>query len=95
MINKKDVEYIANLAHLKVDEDEKELFTKQLGDILNYVEKLNELETEGVIPTAYTVPMKNVFREDKVEPSISREKALANAPDEKEGQFRVPRIIGE
>jgi len=94
MINKKDVEYIANLAHLKVDEEEKELFTKQLGDILNYVEKLNELETEGVIPTAYTVPMKNVFREDKVEPSISREKALANAPDEKEGQFRVPRIIG-
>lgn len=95
MINKKDVEYIANLANLKIDEDDKELFTRQLDDILNYVEKLNELDTEGVVPTAYTVPMKNVLREDRVGPSIPREKALANAPDKKDGQFRVPRIISE
>ncbi|MDI3546870.1 MAG: aspartyl-tRNA(Asn)/glutamyl-tRNA(Gln) amidotransferase subunit [Halanaerobiales bacterium] len=95
MINKKDVEYIANLANLKIDEDDKELFTRQLDDILNYVEKLNELDTEGVVPTAYTVPMKNVLREDRVGLSIPREKALANAPDKKDGQFRVPRIISE
>lgn len=95
MISKKDVEYIANLANLKIDEEDKELFTGQLDDILNYVEKLNELDTEGVVPTAYTVPMKNVLREDRVGPSIPRGKALANAPDKKDGQFRVPRIISE
>jgi aspartyl-tRNA(Asn)/glutamyl-tRNA(Gln) amidotransferase subunit C len=94
LINKKEVEYIANLANLRIDEGDKELFTRQLGDILNYVEKLNELDTEGVIPTAYTVPMKNVLREDRVAPSIPREKALANAPDNVQGQFRVPKIIG-
>lgn len=94
MINKEEVEYIANLANLRIDEGDKELFTRQLGDILNYVEKLNELDTEGVIPTAYTVPMKNVLREDRVAPSIPREKALANAPDNVQGQFRVPKIIG-
>jgi len=82
------------LANLRIDEGDKELFTRQLGDILNYVEKLNELDTEGVIPTAYTVPMKNVLREDRVAPSIPREKALANAPDNVQGQFRVPKIIG-
>jgi aspartyl-tRNA(Asn)/glutamyl-tRNA(Gln) amidotransferase subunit C len=94
LINKEEVEYIANLANLRIDEGDKELFTRQLGDILNYVEKLNELDTEGVIPTAYTVPMKNVLREDRVAPSIPREKALANAPDNVQGQFRVPKIIG-
>ncbi|AZO96248.1 Asp-tRNA(Asn)/Glu-tRNA(Gln) amidotransferase subunit GatC [Halocella sp. SP3-1] len=95
MISKKDVEYIANLANLEVDEADKDVFAKQLGDILEYVEKLNELDTDGVVPTAYTVPMKNVFREDKAEPSIKRDKALANAPDKKDGQFRVPPIISE
>jgi len=94
LINKKEVEYIANLANLRIDEEDKELFTRQLGDILNYVEKLSELDTEGVIPTAYTVPMKNVLREDRVDLSIPREKALANAPDNVQGQFRVPKIIG-
>lgn len=95
MINKKEVEHIANLAQLKLDEKDMDLFTKQLGDILDYVEKLKELDTDSVIPTAYTVPMKNVLREDKVEPSLEREKVLKNAPDKKEGQFRVPKIIGE
>ncbi|MFW6035101.1 MAG: Asp-tRNA(Asn)/Glu-tRNA(Gln) amidotransferase subunit GatC [Halothermotrichaceae bacterium] len=95
MINKNDVEHIAELAHLKIEEEEKEEFTRQLGDIINYVEKLSELETDEVVPTAYTVPMKNVLREDKVEPSLDREKAVASAPDRKNGQFKVPKIIGE
>lgn len=95
MISKKDVEYIANLANLEINDDDKEMFTRQISDILDYVAKLNELETDDVIPTAYTVPMKNVLREDKVEPSIPREKTLANAPNKKDGHFRVPKIISE
>lgn len=95
MIKKEDIEYIAGLANLKIDDEEIETFTRQLGDILAYVEKLNELDTGGVVPTAYTVPMKNVLREDKVEPSMDRKKVLSNAPDERDGQFRVPKIIGD
>ncbi len=94
MISKKDVEYIARLAHLEIDEQDKEVFTNQLGAILDYIDQLSQLETEGVEATAYTVPMKNVFREDRIATSLSREKALANAPDQREGQFRVPPIIG-
>lgn len=94
MISKKDVEYIARLAHLEIDQQDKEVFTSQLSAILDYVEQLNQLETEGVEATAYTVPMKNVFREDRIASSLSREKALANAPDQREGHFRVPPIIG-
>ncbi len=95
MISKKEVEHIADLAQLKLDEEDGDIFTKQLGDILNYIEQLNELDTDGVVPTAYTVPMKNVLREDRVGPSLPKKKFLANAPDKKDGQFRVPRIIAE
>lgn len=95
MVEKKDIQYIANLANLKIEESDIDTFTRQIGDILEYVEKLDELDTDGVVPTAYTVPMKNVLREDKVEPSMGREKILSNAPDKKEGQFRVPKIMGD
>ncbi|MGM0602205.1 MAG: Asp-tRNA(Asn)/Glu-tRNA(Gln) amidotransferase subunit GatC [Bacillota bacterium] len=95
MIDKKEVEHAAGLAQLKLDEEEKEKYTEQIGEILNYVDKLNELDTEGVVPTAYTVPMKNVLREDKVEKSLPREKSLANAPDQKDGQFRTPKIMSD
>ncbi|ACL68993.1 Asp-tRNA(Asn)/Glu-tRNA(Gln) amidotransferase subunit GatC [Halothermothrix orenii] len=95
MIKKEEVEKIAGLAYLKLSDEERETFTRQLGDILDYVEKLNELDTDGVVPTAYTVPMKNVLRDDKVGSSIPREEALDNAPDKKDGLFRVPSIIGE
>lgn len=95
MVEKKDIQYIADLANLKIEEEEMDTFTKQIGDILEYFEKLDELDTDEVVPTAYTVPMKNVMREDKVEPSMDREKILSNAPDKKDGQFRVPKIIGD
>lgn len=94
MLNKSDVKHIAQLAHLKLNEEEIETFARQLDNILEYIDKLNELDTGGVVPTAYTVPMKNVFREDRVEPSFSREKALTNAPEKRDGQFKVPPIIG-
>lgn len=58
------------------------------------MEKINEVDTEGVKPTLYPVSLENVFREDKVEPSLERDRALANAPEERDGQFRVPKIMG-
>lgn len=95
MITEKEVKHIAELAHLKLTEEEIETFTRQLGDILDYFEKLDELDTEEVIPTAYTVPMKNVMRKDKVESSLEKEEVLKNAPDKRRGQFQVPPIVNE
>lgn len=95
MINQKEVEHAANLAKLSLDQEKIEKYTKQIGAVLEYVDKLSELDTEDVVPTAYTVPMKNVLREDKVEESLSIEKSIANAPDKKEGQFRAPKIMSE
>lgn len=93
MIDKEEVKYIADLAHLQLTDSEIELFTQQLGDIIDYFEKLDQLDTEDVVPTAYTIPMRNIMRADRVEASLAREKVLKNAPDQKEGQFRVPRIV--
>ncbi|MFW6381328.1 MAG: Asp-tRNA(Asn)/Glu-tRNA(Gln) amidotransferase subunit GatC [Bacillota bacterium] len=95
MISEKEVKHIAGLAHLKLTEEEVATFTRQLGDILDSFDKLDELDTEEVRPTAHAIPMHNVLREDEVEPSIDRNKALANAPEQRGGQFRVPKIIGE
>lgn len=88
-----DVEHIAKLARLTLREDEKILFSGQMGAILGYVEKLKELDTNGVVPTSHAVPMENAFREDTVRPSIGVEKALANAPEVAGSFFRVPKVI--
>ncbi len=93
-VTKKDVEYIADLARLKFNEDELEKFTGQLNEILSYVEKLNELDTSNVEPLSHPVEGSNVFREDIVKPSIDREEALKNAPDKNELFFKVPKVIG-
>ena len=88
-----DVEHVARLARLELSEDEKKLFAGQMGGILGYVEKLKELNTEGILPTSHAVPMENAFREDVACPSIGIEKALANAPDRAESFYRVPKVI--
>jgi aspartyl-tRNA(Asn)/glutamyl-tRNA(Gln) amidotransferase subunit C len=93
-VTKKDVEHIAELARLKFNEKEIENYTEQLNEILNYVEKLNELDTENVEPLSHPIEGQNVFRNDEVKPSISREKALKNAPDKDETFFKVPKVIG-
>lgn len=94
-VTKKDVEYIANLARLKFDETELENFTHQLNNILSYMEKLNELDTENIEPLSHTVENTNVFREDIVKPSIDRELALKNAPDKTDEFFVVPKVINQ
>ncbi|MDP2037304.1 MAG: Asp-tRNA(Asn)/Glu-tRNA(Gln) amidotransferase subunit GatC [Ignavibacteria bacterium] len=94
-VTRKDVEYIASLSKLKFEENELDNFTHQLNDILAYVEKLNELDTENVEPLSHPVENKNVFREDELKPSISTEEALKNSPNKTEEFFRVPKVINQ
>lgn len=92
-VTKKDVEQVAKLARLGLTEPEKELFTKQLSDLLDYAEILKKLDTKDVPPTAHAIPMKNVLREDKVVSCENTEEILSNAPDREGNMFRVPRIM--
>jgi len=92
-ITKKDVEYVAKLAKLRLSKKEKEKFTKQLDQILKYIDKLNELDTKKVKPTSHVLSLKNVFREDKVGKSLKVEKVLENAPEKIKGFFKVPKVI--
>jgi aspartyl-tRNA(Asn)/glutamyl-tRNA(Gln) amidotransferase subunit C len=88
-----EVEHVAKLARLELTEAEKATFTGQMDAILSYVDKLNELDTAGIIPTAHAVPMENAFRDDVTAPSIGIDNALGNAPDRVESFFRVPKVI--
>jgi len=89
----KDVEYIANLARLEFKEEEKEKFTEQFNRILEYMDKLNELDTTNVEPLYHVIDLKNVFREDVVKQSYHREEILKNAPSRTEYFFKVPKVI--
>jgi aspartyl-tRNA(Asn)/glutamyl-tRNA(Gln) amidotransferase subunit C len=93
VIERHDVEHVARLARLALTEAEIERMRAQLNGILAYIDKLNQLDTEGVEPTSHAVPLVNVMREDETVPCLSREEALANAPDRAGEFFRVPRII--
>jgi len=92
MITVKDVEHVAKLARLELTEDEKVKFTKQLGDVLKYVEQMNEVDTTGVEPMAHAFDLVNVMREDVVVHEETKEALMANAPEEENGFFRVPKI---
>ncbi len=93
IITKKEVDYVAQLAKLEFNEEEKEEFTAQLNSILDYFYKLNELDTENIPPTAYIVSMPNLLNEDKVEPSLPQEEVLSATKYTKKGHFQVPKII--
>lgn len=88
-----EVEHVAQLARLELTEEEKRLFAEQLGSILEYAAKLNELDTSGVEPTTHVLPISNVLREDEIRPSWPLEQVLRNAPDEEDGQFKVPAVL--
>ena len=92
-LSKQEVEHVAKLARLAITDEEKERYSQQLSNILTYIEKLKELDTSKVEPTSHVLPMKNIFREDEVRPSLPREEILKNAPDRAEEFFRVPKII--
>ncbi len=88
-----EVKRIELLSRLKLTDKEVRLFRDQLSSILTYMDKLNELNTEDVEPTSHVIPLKNVFRDDLEERPLDRNNALLNAPDEKNGFYRVPKII--
>ncbi len=88
-----DVRKVAYLARLGFSAEEEARLVDELNRILGYVEKLNELNTEGVPPTSHVLPISNVFREDVVAPSLPQDELLANAPSKRGGYFRVPKVI--
>jgi aspartyl-tRNA(Asn)/glutamyl-tRNA(Gln) amidotransferase subunit C len=94
--SREQVEAIASLARLELDDSELELFGRQLGEILDYVDQLQRIDTTGVPPTANVVSAHGANRDDAVRPSLDRRDALANAPDaaREAGLFKVPRVIG-
>ena len=92
-VERGEVEHVALLARLKLSEEEEQLFTGQLNAILDYMEKLNELDTRAVEPTFHVVSHCNTMRQDEVKESLPQEASLGNAPDKAEGCFRVPKII--
>ena len=92
-ITSQQVEKVAQLARLDIAEDQVDQIAEQLAAILDYVEKLNEVDTHDVPPTAHAIDGTNAFREDKVHDHLANEKALANAPAKDEGGFVVPKVI--
>jgi len=92
-ITLKDLEYVAKLAKLKLSDQEKRKFQKELDKIIRYIDQLNQVNTEDVSPTSHVIPMENVLREDEVKASLTQDEALANAPDKKDGYFKVPKVI--
>lgn len=85
--------YLEELSRLNLTEDEKTRTQKDLNSILKYMDKLNELDTKDVEPSSHAIPMVNVFREDIVTNQDEKERILANAPDQSDGAFRVPRVV--
>ena len=93
--SKDTIEKVAKLALLELNEDDKEKFSKQLGNILSYFEKLNDLDTSDIEPTTHAIDLKNMYREDVPKNSLSNEDALKNAEHKKNGYFKAPRILKE
>ena len=88
-----NIDYVAKLARIALSEEEKAKFSEQLGSILGYVEKLEELDTEGVEATAHPYPMENVWQEDVVSSELPVEGALRNAPKQRQNMILVPKVV--
>jgi len=92
-ITQQDVDYVARLAHLALDDATKERLVGEMTDILGYMDKLNELNTDTIEPMMHAQEMTNVYRDDVVKPSLNREDALRNAPQTNGEYFLVPKIL--
>ena len=88
-----DIKYVAHLARLNLSPDEEKQLGAQLGHILGYIETLKEVNVEGVEPTAHAFPLVNVTRPDEIQPGLTNEEALRNAPAQANGLFMVPKIV--
>lgn len=93
-ISDETIEYVGILAKLELSDEEKEQAKKDMGEMLDYIDQLNELDTAGVEPMTHLFPVHNVFREDTVTNSDGCEATLANAPLSRDGGFEVPKTIG-
>ena len=93
IISDETIEYVGILAKLELSGEEKEQAKKDMGSMLDYIDKLGELDTKGVEPMSHVFPVKNVFREDVVTNEDMRDAVLKNAPGEKNGMFTVPRTF--
>jgi len=93
-ITKEEVIHVAKLARLDVDEALIDKFAKQIGMILEHVDALNQVDTEGVASTSHAISLTNAFRQDNERDFFDKESALANAPETEDGSFVVPKVIG-
>ena len=93
IISDETIEYVGILSKLELSEEEKEQAKKDMGSMLDYIDKLNELDTTGIEPMSHVFPVQNVFREDVVTNDDESEKTLKNAPGEKDNMFMVPRTF--
>lgn len=93
IISDETIEYVGILAKLELSEEEKEQAKKDMGKMLDYIDKLNELDTSGIEPMSHVFPVDNVFREDTVTNGDDREQMLANAPQKKDGTYMVPKTF--
>ncbi|MFO0903304.1 MAG: Asp-tRNA(Asn)/Glu-tRNA(Gln) amidotransferase subunit GatC [Pirellulales bacterium] len=94
-LQRTDVEKVALLARLRLSDSELDRLTSELGQIVQFVEQLRELDTTGVAPLAHALEIVNVFADDEVRPSLDRDLALSNAPKRDEECYRVPAVLGE
>ena len=93
VISDETIEYVGILAKLELSDEEKEAATSEMGRMLDYIDKLNALDTNGVEPMSHVFPVHNVFREDVVTNGDDRDNMLANAPEERDGQYQVPKTV--
>ena len=88
------IEYVGILAKLELSQEERQAAKRDMSRMLDYVDKLNELDTQGVEPMSHVFPVHNVFREDVVTGTDQRDQILSNAPQQKDGAFKVPKTVG-
>jgi aspartyl-tRNA(Asn)/glutamyl-tRNA(Gln) amidotransferase subunit C len=93
-ITKQEVLHVADLAHLEMGAAEVDRFAEQIGQILEYVDTLNQVDTRGVPGTSHAISLTNAFREDVEVAHLDRERALSNAPQKEDGDFVVPKVVG-
>jgi aspartyl-tRNA(Asn)/glutamyl-tRNA(Gln) amidotransferase subunit C len=92
-IDRAAVDHVARLARLDLSDEQRDRMAVELTKILEHAEKVQALDLDGVEPTSHAVPLRNVMRPDEARPSLTQAEAVANAPDELDGRFRVPRIL--
>lgn len=94
-ITRSDVANLAKLARIEMTESELDHLSTEMAVILNAVARVSEITQGDIAPTSHPLPLVNVFREDRIEPSLTAEEAVSGAPAQEEGRFKVPQILGE